>query len=79
MDVGMLWYDDAKRVELEEKVGRAMAYYQDKYGQVPNVCYVHPSLLAPDGAARLLASGVLVKPSKTVITDHFWMGVEVRK
>lgn len=75
MDIGMLWYDDDRAGNLETKVRKAIQFYQAKYGAVPNSCFVHPSLLAPDGAARTIGATV-VRPSRTVIKNHFWLGVE---
>jgi hypothetical protein len=73
MDIGMLWYDgDAKR-ELKEKISRAMDYYRQKYGAQPNVCYVNPALLAEGKDA--LTMGVQLRPSRTVLRDHFWLGI----
>ena len=73
MNIGMLWYDgDAKR-QLSEKVSRAVAYYRNKYGAQPNVCYVNPSLLAD--RQEQAAVGVQLRPSRTVLPDHFWLGV----
>lgn len=72
MDIGMLWYDDTKLRPLDEKVRRAVEYYIAKYGTAPNTCYVHPSLVADDGCKM---HGVSVVGSKTVIKNHFWLGV----
>jgi hypothetical protein len=73
MDIGMLWYDgDAKRA-LSEKIARAVAYYRNKYGAQPNVCYVNPTLL--EKAQATLTQGVQVRPARTVLPDHFWLGV----
>lgn len=74
LNVGMLWYDADSKTALEAKVLRAVEYYCDKYGQQPNVCYTHPSMLSPDGAPKLIG-GVRVKASRTVIKDHFYLGV----
>jgi hypothetical protein len=42
MDIGMLWFDNDKTDDLEIKVKRAVNYYQKKYGQKPNICFVNP-------------------------------------
>jgi hypothetical protein len=70
---GLLWFDDDPRRDLAEKVGRAAARYRQKYGQRPNVCYVHPSLL--DGKKRQLGE-VRVAPLTSVLRHHFWVGEE---
>jgi hypothetical protein len=72
MDVGMLWFDDDPRRNLEEKVARAVAHYKEKYGQMPSLCFVNPGTLngGPDTAA-----GVQIKAARTVLPNHFWVGV----
>jgi len=68
----MLWFDDDPRRGLEEKIARAVAHYKEKYGQMPSLCFVNPGALAgaPDTAA-----GVQIKASRTVLPNHFWVGV----
>ncbi len=70
MEVGMLWYDDTKK-ELSEKVARAVEYYKTKYGVAPTLCFVNPSMLRQ---AELMGS-VQVRPARTVLANHFWVGV----
>ncbi len=72
MDIGMLWYDNDARQDLAQKVARAAAYYRVKYGAAPNLCYVNPALL-PQGPQ--VADGVQVRPARTVLPNHFWLGV----
>lgn len=74
MDIGMLWHDDDPKRALSEKVSRAAAYYQAKYGAQPNVCYVNPTLLTQDKAAP---AGIQLRPARTVLPDHFWLGIDV--
>ncbi len=79
MDIGMLWYDDDGKRQLDEKVARAAEYYRAKYGRQPTECYVHPGMLGEGqprpGAARIVAGGVRLRTSRTVIKNHFWLGV----
>lgn len=72
MDIGMLWYDGDSKRQLNEKILRAVDYYRQKYGARPNVCYVNPALLV-EGQAQ--PSGVQLRPARTVLRDHFWLGV----
>jgi hypothetical protein len=73
MDIGMLWYDDDAKRQLDEKVARAVEYYRAKYGVPPTECYVNPNMLADSQPAT--AAGVRLKPNRTVIKNHFWLGV----
>ncbi len=45
MNIGMLWFDNDPRTALTAKVNRAADYYRQKYGLVPDLCLVHPSML----------------------------------
>ena len=90
MNVGMLWFDNNPKMTLENKVGRAAAYYQDKYGKTPTLCFVHPSMVvqadipaqAPakggsvsEDVSFLVAPGVEVRSTQSVLPNHFWIGV----
>lgn len=72
MNIGMLWFDNDPKTNLEGKVERAAAYYRTKYGHAPNICYVHPSMLQVDPSK---AGAVEVRSNKSVLPNHFWIGV----
>ena len=76
MKTGLLWFDDDPRKMLEEKVLRAATYYERKYGQSPDLCFVHPSVFNGNGK-RLVkkAGGVEIRAGRSVLPDHFWLGV----
>jgi len=83
MDIGMLWFDNSQQEDLKSKIARAAAYYQKKYGQNPNMCFVHPSMLGINGKKEMEASEpsiktgkVEVRPSVSILPNHFWIGVE---
>jgi hypothetical protein len=78
MDIGMLWYDDDAKRPLDAKVASAAEYYKNKYGAVPTVCYVHPNMLPAerDASTELrVSTGVQLRPMRTVMINHFWLGV----
>jgi hypothetical protein len=76
MDTGLLWFDDDPRRQLEEKVLRAATHYERKYGQSPNLCFVHPSVFNGNGKKRVKrTAGVEIRPGRSVLRDHFWIGV----
>ncbi|MCS7179605.1 MAG: hypothetical protein RML46_12685 [Anaerolineae bacterium] len=79
--IGLLWFDDDPRRDLEEKVGNAARRYMEKFGRPPTVCYVHPSmvghLISPDNGHLVLkveGRDVCVVPRRSVLRDHFWLG-----
>ncbi len=75
MKVGLLWYDAGSKA-LTKKVTRAAKRYQERFGEQPNVCYVHPKTL-PNGACDV--KGIRVLPSPQILRHHYWVGRELEK
>ena len=80
MKTGLLWYDNDPVRKLDEKVERAAVHYERKFGQAPTLCFVHHSLLGKNGkrAARKAvehAGDVEIRASRSVLRNHFWLGV----
>jgi hypothetical protein len=76
MKTGLLWFDDDPRRQLEEKVQRAAMHYERKYGLSPTLCFVHPSTLNGNGGGAVKKAGeVEIRPGRSVLPDHFWLGV----
>jgi hypothetical protein len=73
MQTGLLWFDNSKDT-LEQKVLKAAAYYMRKYGQTPDTCQIHPSMLA--GKDTLKAGVVTIKTNRAVLPCHLWIGVD---
>jgi hypothetical protein len=76
MNVGMLWFDNDPRTALKAKVERAADYYRQKYGLVPDLCLVHPSMLpGPRSESIEARSGsVAVRPNRAILPGHLWIG-----
>jgi hypothetical protein len=79
MNIGMLWFDNDTKTELSTKIERAATYYREKYGNKPNVCFIHPSMLkseAADTANKTVIRGEIeLRTSKSVLPNHFWIGI----
>ncbi len=73
MQIGLLWYDDNTARSLKQKVARAAARYHQKHGQVPNICYVHPTALL-NGSVNV--GPVAVNGKQSVLPHHFWIGLQ---
>jgi hypothetical protein len=72
---GLLWYDDDPSRGLEEKVALAARHYRRKYGAMPDLCYVHPSMLGSGPEVRgACRGGVQVCGLHTVLRHHLWLG-----
>jgi hypothetical protein len=72
MNVGMLWLDDDRNRSLEEKVSRAVEYYQEKYGRMPEMCLVNQGMLS----GEKLVGKVNVQPIGNILPHHFWLGMK---
>jgi hypothetical protein len=88
MDIGMLWFDNDKQDDLRAKIERAAAYYRNKYGKTPNLCFVHPCMIPshpgesfPDDVSQsaekptIKSKGVEIRTSNTMLPNHFWIGI----
>lgn len=71
MKIGMLWFNNDPKSSLMDKIRGATEYYRQKYGATPNLCYVHPSQV---GSWERI-DGVDIRPSRSVLPNHFWVGV----
>lgn len=80
MDIGMLWFDNDQKSDYEAKIERAAAYYRNKYGKAPNLCFVHPCMIPntgsnPTAKPAMNSQGVEIRTSKTMLPNHFWIGI----
>lgn len=74
MNVGLLWFDNDPKTDLAAKVLRAAQYFQQKYGQQPTLCYVHPSMLP--NAQSITVDAIRVQGAPIILPHHFWLGVK---
>jgi hypothetical protein len=74
MNTGMLWFDNDPKTALDQKVAEAADYFRKKYGQTPDLCLVHPSMLAEETQRQ--AGKITVRPWRTVTPGHLWIGVD---
>ncbi len=72
MMTGLLWFDNNAKTNFSEKLQQAVVYYQKKYGKKPDLCYVHPSMLAQ----KILPShGIEIRGAQQILPNHFWLGI----
>lgn len=77
MNVGMLWFDNDTKTDLSVRISRAATYYQGKYGNKPNMCFVHPSMTQVKSNGQALKVGEIeIRVTKTVLPHHFWIGIQ---
>jgi len=77
MDIGMLWFDNDTKTDLPTKIQRAASYYRTKYGRQPNLCFVHPSMVGSP-PVNTNGSGIELRTTRSVLPNHFWLGVNLR-
>ncbi len=73
MNTGMLWFDNDPKIDFYVKIMRAAEYYQKKYGQIPDVCFVHPSMKVEVPSKSI---NVDVQVNQMILPNHFWLGVK---
>jgi len=76
MELGMLYFDNASTETLEQKVEKAAAYYEKKYGRRPNHCLVHRGALSESETGEILVNGVTVREFRPVLPNHLWIGMD---
>jgi len=71
MREGLLWFDDDPRRAMAEKVQQAAARYRQKFGTMPDVCYVNDKAI---DRTEVRVGDLRVRPASTVLPNHFWIG-----
>jgi hypothetical protein len=87
--IGMLWYDNSPKTTIMDKIDEARQYYEEKFGFIPNLCFVHPTMTAnwinqppnhvtQEGIGYFRVHSVkgdyLIKNNTMVLPNHFWIG-----
>ena len=78
MHTGLLWFDNDPRTTLSVKIQKAMDYYKRKFGRIPDICLVHPSMLEA-GQKQFELGKLTIRPYQPVMPGHLWIGVEDQK
>lgn len=72
MDTGLLWFDNSVQ-PLTDKVAAAAAHYERRFGERPNVCYLHPEMLDKASAKQC---ALQLRTATHVLQHHLWIGIE---
>ena len=78
MHTGLLWFDNDSHTTLSVKIQKAMEYYRRKFGRTPNLCLVHPSMME-SGHKQMDLSKVSIRPYRSIMPGHLWIGNEDQK
>jgi len=80
MDTGMLWFDNNSRLALAARIEEAVKYYQQKYGQRPNLCFIHPTMIKTEQPQLPVEqAGVEIRTTAYILPNHFWLGVNTEE
>lgn len=72
MKIGMLWYDNSIKDNLETRISRAIEYYRNKYDfQGRMAVYVNPAMVQ-----EITLPEVSLYSSRSILLNHFWVGQE---
>ncbi len=55
-----------------------MDFYRKKFGHIPDLCLVHPSMME-NGQRQVELGKLIIRPYKPVMPGHLWIGVEDQK
>ncbi|MGH2582549.1 MAG: hypothetical protein ACRDFQ_06600 [Anaerolineales bacterium] len=72
MEIAELFLIENLRGDLEAQVAWAADRFQQKYGQRPTLCAIHPSLLQ---RGRNRVSGIQLEARKSLLPNYLWLGV----
>lgn len=70
MITDILWWDNDPDMALAGKVRSATQYYEARFGEAPDRCLVHPSMLTERSPWR---GKVEVLPSPYVLPNYVWV------
>ena len=72
LENGILWFDDNTKKTLIERYATGAVYYFDKYHAVPNICFVHPSMLE----GQTIPEYIEILPNKNLMSGYLWIGMK---
>ncbi|MBL8062734.1 MAG: hypothetical protein JNK32_06940 [Anaerolineales bacterium] len=52
-----------------------MDYYRKKFGRIPDICLVNPSMIG-ENQKQLELGKLVIRAYRPVMPGHFWIGVE---
>jgi hypothetical protein len=74
MKIGMLWFDNSQ-ASLDDKIRKAVTYYDEKYHKHANACVINPNEVPYRIEDGTIIAGVAVRESRAILKGYFWIGV----
>jgi hypothetical protein len=76
MQAGLLWYDSDPARSLAAKATAAAERFTEKFGVIPDVCYVNERVLKGAEQTIPFHEGQLrLAPANNILVNHFWIGL----
>jgi hypothetical protein len=82
MKKAMVWSIESPKkgaeIPLTEHIKSASSYYSEKYGETPDTCQVHPSVIENDVSlvAKVAKLGIALLPYKYVLKGYIHIGLD---
>lgn len=73
MKSGLLWFDGSKK-PIASKIEDAARRYQEKFGILPDTCFVNPRDLETEARARPNLK-INIASKATIMPNHIWLGI----
>lgn len=70
MKQGMLWYDSHSGKNFNDRLESAVNYFTQKYGKIPEQCFVNPEMISGANANDL---PVKVITDEKILRNHIWV------
>jgi len=75
MNTGLMWFDNDPQTPLAVKIEKASTYYKKKFGRLPELCLVNPSMMG-NQAETNVEQHITIRAFQSVLPGHLWIGVE---
>lgn len=73
MNTGLLWFDHDLTNSIQERIFKAAAYFHEKFGVQPNLCYLNPKFNHSDSFESI---EIEIKYNGGIQPNHIWLGVK---
>ncbi len=79
MKSGLLWFDGSQK-PITSKIEDAARRYQEKFGRLPDTCFVNPRDFDNDTRGKLAWQDkqnlkINIASKATIMPNHIWLGI----
>lgn len=73
MKSGLLWFDGSQK-PIASKIEEAARRYKEKFGILPDTCFVNPRDLETETRAKPNLK-INIASKATIMPNHIWLGI----